>query len=255
MKKPAVTAAGLDLNFNNSNVGPTAGEHQSPLSLSVLRKDWRNRNQHVGVRRRTSRIPASQAEHRHGRITQSSSRRTPCPVCGRTRNGHCRWGNGIWHCFCGDTNAPPSNIRIGGVIEIGGELAALVTTAGGHSGNSYVFRTHRAIGRTRVRQVSNPAPQDNGYIAWIEVVISDADAALAITDFQLHNAPWLELQHLLALINVSTELLDQCLLAVKTNTRQGWGHQISVLEKASSALRKQKAMADHFRWHYLGEVE
>ena len=31
--------------------------------------------------------------------------------------------------------------------------------------------------------------------------------------------------------------------------------QITVLETAAAALKKQKRMADHFRWHYLGEVE
>ena len=36
MKKPAVASAGLDLDFNNSNLGPSAGEQQSPQSQPVL---------------------------------------------------------------------------------------------------------------------------------------------------------------------------------------------------------------------------
>ena len=277
MKKPAVASAGLDLDFNYSNLGPAAGEQQSPQSQPVLDTDScpilnnnsvhnetdprqsqgtrRQRSRRGGVRRRSGRVPAIQAEQRHGRIAQSSSRRTPCPVCGRVRNGHCRWGDGVWHCFVGDTNHPPSNIRIGDVIDINGEHAALVATDGGHSGNSYVFRAHTALDRTRARQVAKPAPKDSGYMAWIEVIIADADLALTITDFQLHNTPPPELQHLLALINVSTELVDDCLTKVKADTRQGWDHQITVLETAAAALKKQKRMADHFRWHYLGEVE
>ncbi len=87
------------------------------------------------------------------------------------------------------------------------------------------------------------------------MVIADADLALAITDFQLHNTPPPELQHQLALIKVSTELVDDCLSKVKADNRQGWDHQITVLETAAAALKKQKRMAVHFRWHFLGEVE
>ncbi|KZR88733.1 hypothetical protein [Synechococcus sp. MIT S9508] len=275
MKKPAVLAAGLDLNSYESNLGPTAGEQVSSQSLSVLDRDScpilnskpvhngtdprqsqktrRQRSRHGRTRRQFGRVSAIQAEQRHGRITQSSSRRTPCPVCGRCRNSHCRWGDGVWHCFIGDTNHPPSNIRIGDVIDINGEQAALVTTDGGHSGNSYVFRAHTALGKTRIRQVAKQAPKDSSYMAWIEVVIADADLALAITDFQLHTTPWPELQHLLALITSSAEAVSDCL--VKTKAKQGWEQQTAVLERASRALIKQKAMADHFRWHYLGEVE
>ena len=39
MKKPAVASAGLDLDFNNSNLGPSAGEQQSPQSQPVLDLD------------------------------------------------------------------------------------------------------------------------------------------------------------------------------------------------------------------------
>ena len=36
MKKPAVASAGLDLDFNDSNLSPAAGEQQSPQSQPVL---------------------------------------------------------------------------------------------------------------------------------------------------------------------------------------------------------------------------
>ena len=142
------------------------------------------------------------------------------------------------------------------MIWIGSELAALVTTDGGHSGNSYVFRTHiEGVRPCRVSDwsVARPAARDSNYLTWIELVIADADDALAVTDFQLHTNPWPELQHLLALITSSAEAVDDCI--AKTKARQGWERQIEVLELAARALKKQKAMADHFRWHYLGEVK
>ena len=276
MKKPAAGTAGK-VEIHAINLGPSAGGNQSLVSHEVLDLESRpilnnekihpeseprqshfsrpHRSRHGRMRRHPGRVPAVQAGLRHGRISQASSRRTPCPVCGRQKNSHCRWGDGVWHCFIGDSHHPPSNIRIGDVIDIKGEQAALVATDGGHSGNSYVFRAHTALDRTRVRQVAKPAPKDSGYMAWIEVVIADADLALAITDFQLHNTPPPELHHLLALINVSTELVNDCLTKVKADTRQGWDHQITILETAAAALKKQKRMADHFRWHFLGEVE
>ena len=274
MKKPAAGTAGK-VEIHAINLGPSAGGNQSLVSHEVLDLESRpilnnekihpeseprqshcsrpHRSRRGRVRRQSGRVPAVQAGPRHGRITQASSRRTPCPVCRRAKNGHCRWGDGVWHCFIGDSHHPPSNIRIGDVIDIDGEQAALVATDGGHSGNSYVFRAHTAPGRTRVREVAQPAPRDSNDLTWIELVIADADDALAVTDFQLHTTPWPELQHLLALITSSAKAVADCI--TKTKARQGWERQIEVLELAARALKKQKAMADHFRWHYLGEVK
>ena len=274
MKKPAAGTAGK-VEIHAINLGPSAGGNQSLVSHEVLDLESRpilnnekihpeseprqshfsrpHRSRRGRMRRQSGRVPAVQAGPRHGRITQASSRRTPCPVCRRAKNGHCRWGDGVWHCFIGDSHHPPSNIRIGDVIDIDGEQAALVATDGGHSGNSYVFRAHTAPGRTRVREVAQPAPRDSNDLTWIELVIADADDALAVTDFQLHTTPWPELQHLLALITSSAKAVADCI--TKTKARQGWERQIEVLELAARALKKQKAMADHFRWHYLGEVK
>ena len=274
MKKPAAGTAGK-VEIHAINLGPSAGGNQSLVSHEVLDLESRpilnnekihpeseprqshfsrpHRSRRGRMRRQSGRVPAVQAGQRHGRITQASSRRTPCPVCNRRKNSHCRWGDGVWHCFIGDSHHPPSNIRIGDVIDINGEQAALVATDGGHSGNSYVFRAHTALGRTRVREVAQPAPHDSNYLTWIELVIADADDALAVTEFQLHTPPWPELQHLLALITGSAEAVADCI--AKTKARQGWERQIEVLELAARALKKQKAMADHFRWHYLGEVK
>ena len=105
-------------------------------------------------------------------------------------------------------------------------------------------------------EIPSSCPATDGFthpMAWIEVVIADADDALAVTDFQLHNTPWPELQHLLALITGSAEAVADCI--AKTQARQGWERQIEVLELAARALKKQEAMADHFPWHYLGEVK
>ena len=81
MKKPAVPAAGLDLDFNDSNLGPAAGEQQSPQSQPVLDTDScpilnnnsvhnetdprqsqgtrRQRSLRGGVRRRSGRRPSA----------------------------------------------------------------------------------------------------------------------------------------------------------------------------------------------------
>ena len=232
MKKPVVGATGKVENLS-INLSPLTGGDQSLVSQEVLDLESRpilnkekihteseprqshfsrpHRSRHGRVRRQSGRVPAVQAGLRHGRLTQASSRRTPCPICLRTKNSHCRFGDGVWHCFIGDTHHPPSNLRIGDVIDINGEQAALVATDGGHSGNSYVFRAHTALDRTRVREVSQPAPRDSNYQTWIELVIADADDALAVTDFQLHNTPWPELDHLLALITGSAEAVDDCI--------------------------------------------
>ena len=46
-----------------------------------------------------------------------SSRRNPCPICGRTADGDCRIGEGLAVCHHGSSHQPPEGLRPGDVIE------------------------------------------------------------------------------------------------------------------------------------------
>ena len=74
---------------------------------------------------------------------QQSSRRTPCPSCGRTRDGDCRWNAGAIWCHQGSHNGPDPELRIGDVIDIDGKPWALVSLDAGFAGSAALFRPHR----------------------------------------------------------------------------------------------------------------
>lgn len=70
---------------------------------------------------------------------QHSSRRNPCPVCGRNIDDKCRWSNTRIYCYAGDSFSPPSFLRIGDKIKIAGEQWRLFSLSSGFSQNSYAF--------------------------------------------------------------------------------------------------------------------
>lgn len=85
---------------------------------------------------------------------QASSRKTPCPCCGRTRTDHCRFDLNsdapIVLCHNGVSSGPPQ-LRIGDTTTFAGITWALIKTNAGHSGNSYEFRPHRQLSRRERR--------------------------------------------------------------------------------------------------------
>ena len=74
---------------------------------------------------------------------QQSSRRTPCPSCGRTRDGDCRWNAGAIWCHQGSHNGPDPELRVGDVIDIDGKPWALLSRDAGFAGSAALFRPHR----------------------------------------------------------------------------------------------------------------
>jgi hypothetical protein len=95
-------------------------------------------------------LPADQARasQRIGHLRPSSTTRrlvcsgkgNPCPVCGRTKDGDCRWGDGWIACHSG---AAANHLKPGQTIEADGQTWYLSRTGGGHSGMAHVYRPHR----------------------------------------------------------------------------------------------------------------
>ena len=95
-------------------------------------------------------LPADQARtsQRNGHLRPNSTTRrlacsgkgNPCPICGRTKDGDCRWGDGWIACHSG---AAANNLMRGQTIEADGQTWYLSRTGGGHSGMAHVYRLHR----------------------------------------------------------------------------------------------------------------
>jgi hypothetical protein len=69
-----------------------------------------------------------------------SSKASPCPICARTKDGDCRWGDSWIACHSG---AAANHLQIGETIEANGQTWYLSRTGGGHSGMAHVYRLHR----------------------------------------------------------------------------------------------------------------
>ena len=124
---------------------------------------------------------------------QASSRKSPCPVCGRTKDADCRWKDDVILCHQGTSYKPPSDLRRGDVINIAGKPWALIRRDGGFDGAAAVFKPHRAR-----RKVSNRDhqhrfdtlavdPEDvvlHAAHAVMAGLVQDIDRALSVPDFQ-----------------------------------------------------------------------
>jgi len=66
-----------------------------------------------------------------------SSRRIPCPICGRNADGDCRISDGLVLCHYGSSRQPPQNLKPGQVIT-------------GHDGYDWAFTGNAENGRTAV---------------------------------------------------------------------------------------------------------
>ena len=79
----------------------------------------------------------------HGAV-QSSSPRTPCPVCSRTKDSDCRWSlDAGWIACHSGAAAPAAPSAPGGLITIDGAPWALIRINAGHSGGAHLYRPHR----------------------------------------------------------------------------------------------------------------
>lgn len=69
---------------------------------------------------------------------QLSSKRNPCPICGRTKDGDCRIGDQMVLCHHGSTHHPPAGLRPGDVIH--GQWAY---TGDASDGRAATFTLHK----------------------------------------------------------------------------------------------------------------
>lgn len=195
---------------------------------------------------------------------QVSSRKTPCPCCGRVRTNHCRFdldgSYPIVLCHDGVSSGPPANLRVGQTLDFAGIKWALVGTGKGHSGNSHEFRPHRE------REPINHRPPSAEHLQMQQAKRSLAVHAIErfferfqqvwdIKDF--HSLPGPELQQAFALIYE----VEQEGLTLARSIQSIWREHHDLRDRHRARfdeyvrnLKHQRKDADHFRSHYLGEV-
>jgi len=68
-----------------------------------------------------------------------SSRRNPCPICGRDKDDKCRWNDEFILCYAGNSFAPPGYLKIGDRVKVNEQSFALCSESSGFAGASYCF--------------------------------------------------------------------------------------------------------------------
>ena len=183
-----------------------------------------------------------------------SSRKQPCPFCGRTHDSDCAWTEDVAFCHSG------SDLSIGQTIDIDGQPWALVKLNAGFSGNAAVFKPHterngfsgNPVNRQQIlsRQASRSVSA-----ALIEQFFAAFDRAWNVLDF--HSLSPNELKDGFQAIQSAYALGIQLNGSIKSIWRDH--HDLRDLYKdrfdaCLANLKYQFNDLNHFKSHYLGET-
>ena len=185
----------------------------------------------------------------------------PCPSCGRTKDGDCRWSDDVIFCHCGSTHSPNQSLRIGDTIALNGAKWALIKTNGGFDGAAFVFKPHKNQCFRRLRRVlDNPlelsTKQAKRSIARVslERFFDAYRAAWDVNDLHTLNAH--ELTEAIKVIEGAARIGRDLSRSVDSIWRDN--HDLRDLYKGAfeaclSSINEQVTELAHFRTHYLDE--
>ena len=192
---------------------------------------------------------------------QTSSRRHPCPCCGRTKDSDCRWTDDVILCHRGASHAPPTHLKRGDTHFIDGSPWAVVRLNGGFDGAAMVLRPRRGK-QPRRRHLPRVSKKESlvEHLAIrraIEAWLGEVDDALAVPSFE-HSLPH-ELRRDFDVI----EAAFQHGKALKRVLRRAQGRDPSVsatvrplsqiLRDARRDIAHQRSDMRDFRTNFLGE--
>ena len=190
---------------------------------------------------------------------QTSSPARPCPCCGRTRDSDCRWNDTTILCHQGQSHGPPSHLKRGDTIDIGGKQWAVIRFDGGFAGCAMVLKPHRGRARSRAyRRLlhATPPPMDNVRqlaAEELEQAIAEVDRALAIPPFEFLRPD--EMRRDFALVLETYESVSAFRKTVKklARSRPCLRERKAVLDSALKTLWGLCKSIEKFRREQLGE--
>ena len=188
---------------------------------------------------------------------QVSKRNSPCPICGRTKDGDCRFCEDLILCHQGSSHSSPANLRIGDVVIRQGREWALVKTNAGFDGAAFVFKPHRPLKKRKLYSSShrvNAAAKKrhliNAQKKLIDEFIKLAQSALDVLEFQ--TAPPDELKESFELIE-KAYWQGQEIKKLMTGFCPELKERISLVREANKQLKYQYKDQLQFQKNYLGE--
>lgn len=186
---------------------------------------------------------------------QRSSKKNPCPACGRVHDADCAWSDDVIFCHSG------SDLSIGQTIDVDGQPWALVKLNAGFSGNAAVFKPHEENRRYPDKSGASPeqiltrqAKRSISALA-LERFFNAFDAAWNVKDF--HSLSPNELKEG---INAITKAHHNS-IEMKATAQTIWREHKDLsdlyrdrFEACVLNLKYQVNDLTHFRTHYLGEA-
>jgi len=186
-----------------------------------------------------------------------SSKRTPCPLCGRNSDGDCRYSDELILCHLGSRFSPPQHLRIGEVVSINGTEWALTRTGVGYDGAAHQFQPHRPKPKqgTRRQARRTHGRRSLKLIARAELLqfLANYREAMRCPEF-IHCTPD-ELKHYFSAIDRAWQQGPQLLARLNALGRsdQSWRRYAKAVQLKLKTLGYQLADANHYRRNYLGE--
>ncbi|MBO8223080.1 hypothetical protein HA142_06095 [Prochlorococcus marinus str. XMU1401] len=192
---------------------------------------------------------------------QYSSRKNPCPVCGRNKDSDCRWNDEVMFCHVGTNFAPPSHLKVGEVLVVNGIEWALVKTDAGHSGRAHVFKPHRPLEKSFNYSPHIYKEQKDKKDELFRIAVGAFEDYLKVSKAALgcnfQQCTLEELREYKKLIERSVEEgkeIRQIMLDMQRNDKR-YSDYIELIDQRHKEINNLKNEADNFCWAHLGEIE
>ena len=190
-----------------------------------------------------------------------SSRKKPCPICGRFKDADCRWNDEVIFCHKGSNFAPPSHLKIGDVLNVNSLNWALVKVNAGHSGRAHVFVPYRPVDKNSIYSIATYREQLHKQNILFRETVSSFENYLKISkslivdkDYQKFNLN--EIRRLRKQINIASQYgieLKKIMIEMRRNDRRHTDY-IELIDQRHKEIIYLKQNFESFFLEYLGDI-
>ena len=190
-----------------------------------------------------------------------SSRKKPCPICGRFKDADCRWNDEVIFCHKGSNFAPPTHLKIGDVLTVNSLNWALVKVNAGHSGRAHVFVPHRPIEKYSLYSSATYREQLQKQNILFRETISSFENYLKISksflvdkDYQKYNLN--EIRRFRQQINIASQYgidLKKIMIEMHRNDKR-YTDYIVLIDQRHREIIYLKQNFESFFLEYLGDI-
>jgi len=190
-----------------------------------------------------------------------SSRKKPCPICGRFKDADCRWNDEVIFCHKGSNFAPPSHLKIGDVLTVNSLNWALVKINAGHSGRAHIFKPHRPLEKkinyssiTYKEQLQKQNILFRETVSSFENYLKISKSLIVDKDYQKFNLN--EIRRLRKQMNIASQYgieLKKIMIEMRRNDKR-YTDYIELIDQRHKEIIYLKQNFESFFLEYLGDI-